>query len=281
MWYMNPVTVCITGDIDSGESEDIPCLNAYFDVLDKYNVKATIPVTAKAVEEYPMRIEYIIERGYEIAGHGGVHQGFYGSVPEQVKRLKKMINTINDILGVEVTGFRAPWYKHNRNTYIALSEVGLQYDSSQKRFEIAFKRIPRIEKEYMHSKYYDLIKPILIKIVQSYNFFRGIKKFPYYVAENVLKIPASGICDYTLINSPKCPMYAPNESEKIGEIWLECFKQLKISGGVFVRQAHSGRVSPTYISGLDYFIKNVLKHKAVFKALNLIALQFKNENNIV
>ena len=277
---MNQVMACITGDIDSGDVEDIQCLTAYFDVLDRYNIKATIPVTAKAVEDYPERIEYILERGHEIAGHGDVHQGFHGSVSEQVERLRSMINTINDVLGVEITGFRAPWYKHNRNTYIALSEVGLQYDSSQKRFEIAFKRIPRIEKEYIYSKHYNLIKPVLVKIAQSYNFFMGRKKFPYYVAKDVMEIPVLGISDYTLIGSPKGPKYAPNESEKIGEIWLECFKQLKLSGGVFVLQAHPGRVSPTYISCLDYFIKNALKHEVVFKTLNSIALQFKNETNI-
>ena len=71
---MNQIIACITGDIDSGENEDIRCLTAYFDVLDKYNIKATIPVTAKAVEDYPERIEYILKRGHEIAGHGDIHQ---------------------------------------------------------------------------------------------------------------------------------------------------------------------------------------------------------------
>jgi peptidoglycan/xylan/chitin deacetylase (PgdA/CDA1 family) len=273
---MNRVITCITGDIDSGESETIQCLTAYFDVLDKYDIKATIPVTAKAVEDYPERIEYILKRGHEIAGHGDIHQGFHGSVSEQVRRLRSMINTINDVLGVEVTGFRAPWYKHDRNTYIALSEVGLQYDSSQKRFEIAFKRIPRIEKEYVDFKHYNLIKPILVKTAQCYNFFMGIKKFPCYIADGVIEIPALGISDYTLIDSPKGPKYTPGESEKIGMIWLECFKQLTVGGGVFVLQAHPGRVSPTYISGLDYFIKNALKHGATFKTLSSITSQFKN-----
>lgn len=277
---MNQIIACITGDIDSGENEDIGCLTAYFDVLDKYNIKATIPVTAKAVEDYPERIEYILKRGHEIAGHGDIHQGFYGSVPEQVERLKKMINTINDVIRVEITGFRAPWYKHNRNTYIALSKVGLQYDSSQKRFEIAFKRIPRIEKEYMDFKHYTLIKPVLVKIAQSYNFFMGKRKFPYYVAESVLEIPVLGISDYTLIDSPKGPKYVPSESEKIGEIWLECFKQLKGSGGVFVLQAHPGRVSPEYTMSLDYFIENALKHGAVFKTLSSITSLFNDQRNI-
>ena len=274
---MNQAIVCITGDIDDGENEDIQCLTAYLNVLDNHNIKATIPVTAKAVEDYPERIEYILKRGHEIAGHGDIHQGFYGTVSEQVERLKCMIHTIDDIIGVELTGFRAPWYKHNRNTYLALSKVGLQYDSSQKKFEIAFKRIPWVENEYMEFKHYNLIKPILVKIAQYYNFFAGIKKFPYYVAEGVLEIPALGISDYTLINSPKGPKYTPGESEKIGAVWLECFKQLKGNGGVLVLQAHPGRVSPEYIVCLEYFIGNALKQGAVFRTLSSLASQFGND----
>lgn len=274
---MNQTVVCITGDIDSGENEDLRCLTAYFDVLDKYNIKATIPVTARAVEDYPERIEYILKRGHEIAGHGDIHQGFYGSVSEQVERLKSMMYTMNDLLGVELTGFRAPWYKHNRNTYLALSRVGLQYDSSQKKFEIAFKKIPRVGVEYMDFKHYNSIKPALVKIAQCYNFFMGIKKFPYYVADGVLEIPALGISDYTLIDSPEGPKYTPGESEKIGGIWLECFKQLQVCGGVLVLQAHPGRVSPEYVAGLDYFIKNALKHEAVFKTLSSLSSQFGND----
>lgn len=43
------------------------------------------------IEGYPGRIEYILKQGaHEIAGHGGIHHGFYGSVSEQVERLKNM-----------------------------------------------------------------------------------------------------------------------------------------------------------------------------------------------
>lgn len=271
---MKQVTVCITGDIDTGERETVQRLNAYFDVLENYGVKATIPVTTKAVEEYPERIEYIIKRGHEIAGHGDVHKEFYGSVFKQVERLKKMVNIINDILGVEVKGFRAPWYKHDKNTYIALSKAGLMYDSSQKRFEIAIKGIPYIQKRYVDFKYYNLIKPVLIKIAQSYNFVLKRKSFPYYVAESVLEIPVLGISDYSLIDSPKGPGYTPENSMKIGMFWLECLKCLEKHGGILVVQAHPGRMSPGYVEALEYFIKHALGRGAIFKRLDTIAFEF-------
>jgi len=275
---MNNIKICITGDVDTGEKENIQRLKAYFNVLDKYNVKATFPVTARAVEDYPERIEYIVKRGHEIAGHGDVHKEFYGPVFKQVDRLKKMIKIINDILGVEVKGFRAPWYKHNKNTYIALSKVGLQYDSSQKRFEIAIKGIPYIEKRYTDLKYHNLIKPALIKIAQLYNFVLKRKRIPYYVADGVLEIPVLGISDYFLIESLKGPRYTPENSIKIGEIWLENLKCLERSGGgVLTLQAHPGRMSPDYVVALDYFIKNALKSGATFETLSSIAFEFSNQ----
>lgn len=273
---MKQVTVCITGDIDTGKRETVQRLKVYFDVLEKYGVKATIPVTAKAVEDYPERIEYIIKRGHEIAGHGDMHKEFYGSVFKQVERLKKMIKIINDVLDVEVKGFRAPWYKHDKNTYIALNKAGLKYDSSQKRFEIAFKGIPYIQKEYIDFKYYNLIKPVLVKIAQSYNLLLQRKRCPYHVAKGVLEIPVLGISDYSLIDAPKGPRYTPENSMKIGMFWLECLKCLEKRGGILVLQAHPGRMSPYYVGALEYFIKNALEKGVTFNTLESITSEFNN-----
>ncbi len=274
---MNSLKVCITGDIDTGEKEDIPRLKVYFDVLEQYNVKATIPVTAKAVEDYPERIEYIVKRGHEISGHGDIHKEFYGSVFKQVERLEKMVKIISDMLDVQLNGFRAPWYKHDKNTYIALSKVGLQYDSSQKRFEIATKWIPYIEKRYLEFKYYNFIKPILIKAAQSYNLILKRKRYPYYVAEGVLEIPVLGISDFSVIDDKKGPRYMPKDSIKIGKIWLENLKCLERVGGVLVLQAHPCRMSPDYVGALDYFIKYALKSGAEFETLSSIAFEFGNQ----
>lgn len=157
--------------------------------------------------------------------------------------------------------------------------MGLNYDSSLKRFEIAFRGIPYIEKNYMDIKYYDLIKPALAKMAQLYNLFMGRKSFPYYIAENVLEIPVLGISDYSLIESPKGPRYTPENCIKIGDIWLENLKYVKRRGGLLVIQAHPGRISPNYIRALSYFVKNALKQGAAFKTLDSVALEFRAEKS--
>ena len=263
------ITVCITGDIDSGELENVDCLKSYFDTLDRYNVTATIPVTAKAVEDYPDRIEYILRRNHDVAGHGDVHKPFYGSVNKQYNRLKSMINTFKDALDVEITGFRAPWYKHDKNTYLALDKAGLLYDSSKKRFEIAFKKIPFIEKKYLDLKYYKQIKPLLRRIALMYNYLSHVPNHPYFITKRVLEIPVLGISDFSLIDSVRGPKYSPKDCVKISEIWLENLKCLK-NGCILVIQAHPGRMSPKYIPAIEHFIKGAQEIGVEFKSLNAL-----------
>lgn len=84
------VSICITGDIDYFETETVEgCLSPLFRILKKYDVKMTLPITARAVKDFPERAQYVLEQGHEIAVHGDVHRPFYGTVEEQVERSKK------------------------------------------------------------------------------------------------------------------------------------------------------------------------------------------------
>ena len=69
--------VCITGDIDDFQKESPNCLNQYFSVLHKYHIKGTFFITAKAAEEYPERVEYILKHRYLVEGHGDVHRALF------------------------------------------------------------------------------------------------------------------------------------------------------------------------------------------------------------
>jgi len=256
----NNISICITGDIDYGDIETIEVLKHYFDILNKYNVKATFFITAYAAERYPDRVEYILKNKHEISGHGDIHREFYGSVSNQRIRLENMKKTFLELFDIELNGFRAPWYKHNNNTYLALKKAGLSYDCSKKRFEIAFKHIPYIEQKYMYFPTYYFIKPFLKTIADIYNIYNKVYRHPYYITSSVLEIPTLGISDYTLIDDPRGPKYSPMDVEKIGRIWIECLSSLKQSGGgVLNLQAHPGRLSPKYLKALEYFIFNALK----------------------
>lgn len=261
----NNLVVCITGDIDYFRVETIERLDPYLSVLDKYGIQATFFVTAKAAEEYPERVEYVLKRNHLIEGHGDIHKGFYESEPIQIDRLNAMKKVFSQIFDLNIEGFRAPWYKHNNTTYLAVDQVGLKYDCSKKRFEIAFKGIPFVQKRYMYTKTYPYTKPLLELVASLYNVYSKSPRKPYYITSNVLEFPTLGISDYSLIGDPHGPMYQPGDSIKIGEIWTECLTSLKQKGGgILTLQAHPCRISPGYLESLEYFIQYALQLGAVF-----------------
>ncbi len=269
----NKIIACVSGDIN-GDFENKTRLEEYLEILDKYNVKATFPTTLDVAENYTERIKLILKKGHEIAGHGDNHNKFKGgSLQEQTERLRKMITGFYDILGVEIKGFRAPWTKFDKNTHIALKNVGLKYDSNIKRLEIMF-RLPYINKRNMDIKNYQHIKPFLKMAAQLYNVSQKTSKFPYFILPNLIEIPVLGYSDYYLISSPKGPKYTKFENEKIGAVWLENLKCLRNSGGVIVIDAHPGFFSPDYLEALDYFIGNALKIGASFRTLDSIASEY-------
>ena len=261
----NTLIVCITGDIDDFQTETIDCLDRYFSVLHNYNVKGTFFITAKAAEDYPDRVEHIVKHQHVIEGHGDVHVAFYQSVPVQTARLKSMKKTFSTLFDLDIDGFRAPWYKHNHNTYLALDSAGLHYDCSKKRFEIAFKGIPFFQKRYMYTDVYPICKPALKFLATAYNTYCNSPQIPYKITSRVMEFPTLGISDYTLIADPRGPLFRPEDSEKMGKVWIECLSSLKQrGGGVMTLQVHPGRLSPEYVDSLEYFIRNCMKLGAVF-----------------
>jgi peptidoglycan/xylan/chitin deacetylase (PgdA/CDA1 family) len=263
----NPDTliVCITGDIDDFQKETPDCLDRYFTVLHNFNVKGTFFITAKAAEDYPERVEHIVKHHHMVEGHGDVHQAFYESIPIQTDRLKKMKKIFSTLFDLDITGFRAPWYKHNNNTFQAVDNAGLSFDCSKKRFEIAFKGIPFFQKHYMETNAYPICKPALKFLASTYNTYCNSPPIPYRITSSVVEFPTLGISDYTLISDPRGPLYPPEDSEKLGKIWIECLASLKQGGGgVMTLQVHPGRLSPGYVDSLEYFIREGIQLGAIF-----------------
>lgn len=257
--------VCITGDIDYFDTESLECLDSYFSVLGTFNVTGTFFITAKAAEDYPERVEYILKHGHVVEGHGDVHVAFYDSVPVQTERMMQMKKTFSSLFDLDIEGFRAPFYQHNKNTYPAADRAGLQYDCSKKRFETAFKGIPFVQKRYMYTKTYPFTKPALKCIAAVYNAYCHSPRAPYRITPNVVEFPTLGISDYTLIEDPRGPLFRPEDAEKIGTIWIDgLLSYMQGGGGVMTLQAHPGRLAPRYIDSLEYFIRNALNLGATF-----------------
>lgn len=248
------VTVCITGDIDYFEIETVEgCLEPLFNVLQKHQAKMTIPITAKAVKDYPERAEFILKQGHEVAIHGDIHQPFYGSVEEQVSRLEKAKQIFKDVLGFIPTGFRAPRMQHDKNTYLALIRTGFLYDSSQARNEVLL-RLPFINKFPYDLGLFPWIKPFL-RLAASARF-RQTPATPFFLHNQLLELPVTGPSDWHFISFEKGPRYLPTQAHRIAEIWLDIIRDMEQrENQLFVVQAHPAIMSPLYVDAIDIFLK--------------------------
>ncbi len=104
------------------------------EILDECGVKSTFFVLAWNAERLPHVVREIHSLGHEIACHGYAHRLIYEQTPdefrEDVQRAKAILE---EIMGEEVVGYRAPTFSITERTLWALdilAEEGFLYDSS-------------------------------------------------------------------------------------------------------------------------------------------------------
>jgi polysaccharide deacetylase family protein (PEP-CTERM system associated) len=97
-------------------------------------VRATFFCLGWIAERYPLLIKEIQAQGHEIACHGYAHRLIYHYSKEEFKEdIHKAKGILEDIIGQEVLGYRAPSYSITNNSKWALemlAEEGFKYDSS-------------------------------------------------------------------------------------------------------------------------------------------------------
>ena len=102
--------------------------------LEQFAIKATFFVVGQIAEYKPELVRAIHEAGHEVASHGWDHRPAHCFTPttfrEDVRRSKE---TLEQVIGAGVSGFRAPTFSITRQTAWAidvLNELGMRYDSS-------------------------------------------------------------------------------------------------------------------------------------------------------
>jgi polysaccharide deacetylase family protein (PEP-CTERM system associated) len=125
--------------IDPKTWDAIPCrieksMETVFDQLDQANVKATFFTLGWVAKRYPSVIRKIVAGGHELASHGYGHAMITDLKPESFRQdVISAKNTLEDIGGVAVIGYRAPSFSIGPSTLWAhdiLKETGHAYSSS-------------------------------------------------------------------------------------------------------------------------------------------------------
>lgn len=104
------------------------------ELFSERDTRATFFVLGWVAERFPQLVRDIADQGHEVASHGYSHQLVYGQDPtvfrDETARSKALLE---DIIGREVTGYRAASYSITKQSLWALDilcELGFSYDSS-------------------------------------------------------------------------------------------------------------------------------------------------------
>ena len=106
-------------------------IGSYLDLLDKYNIKATFFVLCSSLGRTKEFLTRAVCGGHEIALHGLTHD-----IPAKMNReeLKKQIAEgkmmLENELGAEIIGYRAPCFAVTDEVIDVIRELGFKYDSS-------------------------------------------------------------------------------------------------------------------------------------------------------
>ncbi|MCU7799669.1 MAG: DUF3473 domain-containing protein [gamma proteobacterium symbiont of Lucinoma myriamae] len=108
--------------------------NRILDLFDAHDIKSTFFVLGWVAERYPGIVKRIIDQGHELASHGYGHQRVtFQSRSEFREDITQAKTILEDMSGVQVTGYRAPSYSINKENHWAhdeLFDAGYLYSSS-------------------------------------------------------------------------------------------------------------------------------------------------------
>jgi polysaccharide deacetylase family protein (PEP-CTERM system associated) len=103
-------------------------------LLERHNRTATFFTLGQVAEHYPKLVKKIHGKGHEIGVHGYDHHRFDKMDPVLARsELSRAKSLLEDLIGEEVIGHRAPAFSINEQTSWALpllAELGFRYDSS-------------------------------------------------------------------------------------------------------------------------------------------------------
>ncbi len=119
------------GYMDFRAQKNTDCI---LNILDEHQIKATFFIVGWIAEKCPGLVKKIAATGHEIGCHSFWHRKIYDLSPEEFREDTKLAKeTLEDIIGWRIKGYRAPSYSITKKSLWALDvleELGFAYDSS-------------------------------------------------------------------------------------------------------------------------------------------------------
>lgn len=138
---LNAITVDVEDWVQSALDADLPPTARFaastrrvLEALAEHGVRGTFFVLGLAAEKAPEIVREIHRAGHEVQSHGYGHRHVHTLTPEQFRAdLDRSRKFLEDLLGLPVTGYRAPAFTIMLGNLWALDvlvEAGFRFDSS-------------------------------------------------------------------------------------------------------------------------------------------------------
>ncbi|MBO5892520.1 MAG: polysaccharide deacetylase family protein [Oscillospiraceae bacterium] len=106
-------------------------LDEYLNILNKYQIKSTLFTVGDLAPRIADRLRSHIRQGHKIALHSYSHIAPMNVSLEQFReKIRQAKRWMQELLGVDVVGFRAPCFSIDKDRLDVLKELGFLYDSS-------------------------------------------------------------------------------------------------------------------------------------------------------
>ena len=99
-------------------------------VLDELGIRASVAINSRVAERYPLLIEEVGRRDWEIIAHGvdmgALHHGGLTAADER-KLVRRALKTLREASGQNVTGWLSPAKSESANTLDLIAAEGIEY----------------------------------------------------------------------------------------------------------------------------------------------------------
>jgi len=210
------------------ENKIASCLHRFADITEQFGTRPTFAITANLIPRHPKLIRELQDRGVEFAIHGLVHTN-YAELPfrEQRDHIEKAAQIFADY-GVEFSGFRCPYLSSNRDTVLAVGEMGLKWESSDviswDVLDLTRYAASQIDAYNKIARVYDAKDSRLETAMPRLE--NGLVEIPVSIPDDDILVDRLGIKDRS----------------RIASIWLDILKNSHERGELFTIQLHHERI---------------------------------------
>jgi len=230
-------------------------LNEFIGLLNHFQIKATLPVTALVFKKNYSLFKTISSKA-EFAVHGLRHVDYTYLDHEVIGRHLESSSRIFNHFGIWNFGFRFPYLGRNNKLIRMISEFGFDWDSS----EVIDYGI--LKKNFSHSKQWNGYQ----RLITHYNA-KPVHSTPGipYTKEGILEIPVALPDDDILVDHFRC------SNSEIFNKWMQMMQIARERHSHLNLQIHPERFL-LYQKALSEFLGTITKHTDIWIAsLNQIA----------